>query len=96
MDKKAEAEKIVEDLKQRGLDDAVYRALWFEHVLEDVESYMTSEKGYDGPPLSEDAKGVAQIVASRYVYNGDYDHAISYWDNIDALVEEERERDLTI
>ena len=90
-----EARKIVEDLKQRGLDDAVYRILWFEHVLEDVTAYMTEEAGYEGPPLKGQDKGTAEIVASRYVYEGDYDCNQSYWNNIDNLlgeVEREQER----
>ena len=86
-----EVKKIVEDLKQRGLADAVYRFLWFEHVLEDTKEYMTGELGYDGPPLSQKDNDTATIVASRYVYEGDYDCNLPYWSNIENLVGEVEE-----
>lgn len=83
-----EVRQIVEDLQRRGLADAVYRALWFDHVIEDVESYMTEKRGYDGPPLTGDDKGIAVTIASRYVYEGDYDCNVSYWDQIDTLLDD--------
>ena len=83
-----EVRRIVEDLQRRGLAEEVYRALWFGHVLEDVESYMTEEKGYEGPPLTSEGKSIATTAASRYVYENACDCSIPYWDNIDNLIED--------
>lgn len=61
--------------------DVLYRKLWFEHVLEDVQSFAETED-------LEITDEIAKQVADRYVYNGDYDCNLSYWDNINNLVKE--------
>lgn len=61
--------------------DQIYRALWITHVKEDIRSH-----GEDtDQALTEDD---IDIIADRYVYQGDYDCNLSYWDNIQALIDE--------
>lgn len=57
--------------------DLIYRKLWYNHVLEDVDSNFVN--------ASDDIK---KEVARRYVYDGNYDCNRSYWDNLQALVDE--------
>ena len=59
--------------------DELYRALWLEYVKEDIRNYDES--------LDE---GAVEVIASRYVYDVDYDCNLSYWDNIENLIEETR------
>lgn len=61
--------------------DAVYRLLWAAHVAEDVKSHAE-----DMDICLE--TGEVEIVVNRYVYDGDYDCNLSYWDNIEALIED--------
>lgn len=84
-----------------GLDaiekDDLYRYLWSEHVREDVESRLSSD--YEemmltasGETDEDRLKAVIENVVERYVYDGDYDCNLSYWENIDNLIEEAMER----
>ena len=66
------------DFSQR---DTIYKHLWTEYVEEDVRTRAEERK----IKLSEDQIG---YVADRYVYDGDYDCDLSYWDNIDNLIDE--------
>lgn len=77
-----------------GLDavekDDVYRYLWAEHVREDVESYISDNAHNNGDndiPHIFDAR-VVDYVTERYVYDGRYDCNLSYWENIDNLIDE--------
>ena len=61
--------------------DQIYRALWITRVKEDIRSH-----GEDtDQALTEDD---IDIIADRYVYQGNYDCNLSYWDNIQALINE--------
>lgn len=66
--------------------DEVYRYLWFQHVKEDVETYSENidlkELGikFDDEEIT--------TVAEKYVYDGEYDCNLSYWDNIENLIYE--------
>lgn len=62
--------------------DALYRKLWLPYVVRDVQDFADSE----GLEISE---GEVEEAARRYVYEGDYDCNMSYWDNISALFEED-------
>ena len=66
-----------------GLDnaekDALYRALWFDYVKEDVYSHCEDI----GVKCDDD---LAEQVANLYVYDGEYDCNICYWDNIENLI----------
>lgn len=70
--------------------DELYRALWKEHVVEDVRGRL-DEMDIDGVSDldEEDYELFIDSVANKYVYDGDYDCNISYWDNIDNLIDEE-------
>lgn len=62
-----------------SLRDNIYRDVWKEHVIEDIFAYEEDE----GIKLSEDD---IEFVADKFVYEGDYDCNLSYWDNIDGIV----------
>lgn len=84
------ADQIVEKLDTKNRNrDTVFRMLWAEHVREDVLSYLSSPEeshllyqygvDFDNSSIAE--------IAGRYV-NGEYDCNRSYWENLDALIEE--------
>lgn len=62
--------------------DYIYRAVWFEHVVEDVVGRL------DEREILDEDNSIKESVAQRYVYQGDYDCNLSYWDNIDNLIDE--------
>lgn len=79
-----------------GLDavekDDLYRYLWSDHVREDVESRLDSDYedrilNASGETDEERLEAVIKNVVERYVYDGDYDCNLSYWENIDNLIE---------
>lgn len=82
------ADQVVEKLAGINRSD-VFRMLWAEQVREDVlsylsfpeESHLLYQYGVDF-----DNSSIAEI-ANRYV-NGEYDCNRSYWENLDALIEE--------
>ena len=65
--------------------DKVYRYLWKERVVEDARSVI-EEYIFYSLLSKEDVERIADEAADRYVYNGDYDCTLSYWDNIGNLV----------
>lgn len=71
-------------------DEAIYRKVWKEHVIEDIEGRLEERD----ITLNE---GTIDTIATRYVYEGDYDCNLCYWDNLDNLIDEyAREEDYTI
>lgn len=66
--------------------DELYRMLWSDHVREDVEAAM---KDYSGSlPENEDEKeDIVESVVNAYVYDGRYDCNLSYWDNINNIIQ---------
>ena len=78
---------ILKALSDKQKDD-IYRALWAEHVREDVLGWISDNKQQLllKPAMLE---CVINSVTERYVYECDYDCNQSYWDNIENLVEEE-------
>ena len=78
--------------KQR---EDVYRKVWFDYVCEDVEGFLIDYNGFNEDidditeHTQEQIDGLIEIVAHRYVYDGDCDCNIDYWRNIENLVEEE-------
>lgn len=76
-------EKTAAGLCAKNLDpgtaDALYRAVWKEHVLEDIDAWLENN-GEDITPEQRD------YAAERYVYDGKYDCNLSYWDNIENVV----------
>lgn len=71
---------ILKDLTEEE-KDAIYRKLWYNHVLEDVYSFANDED-------IEITDDIAENVAYRYVYEGDYDCNLSYWSNIKNLIDD--------
>lgn len=66
--------------------DSLYRMLWSDYMYEDVYDFV-KENNY---PLNE--SGIQEVI-ERYVYCGDYDCNLSYWDNINNLVQEALEKE---
>ena len=62
--------------------DYIYRMAWFEHVYEDVKGRLLDLD------IADEDDAFKNTVAHRYVYEGDYDCNLSYWDNIDNLINE--------
>lgn len=83
-----QANKVIESIPE-NLRDWVYRQLWAEHVREDVESQVEQLPYYEDI-TDEEYETLVGNVVERYVYQGDYDCNMSYWNNIDALIEEVR------
>ena len=71
-------QKKVDSLSDQERDD-IYRYLWAKHVKEDIETYA---KNQNYVLDSDDIR----ILVERYVFDGDYDCNLSYWDNIEALI----------
>lgn len=67
--------------------DQLYRFLWSEHVEEDVRSRLEDNPVED--MFEEDIESLVSNVTERYVYEGRYDCNLSYWDNIQNLIDEE-------
>ena len=61
--------------------ESAYRAQQMEYVMQDMKAFLEE----DGTILSD--KDI-QNAAWRYVYEGDYDCNLSYWQNIENLVRE--------
>lgn len=62
--------------------DALYRRLWIEYVTEDVACHIET---FDDIPCN-DYDTIVELVAQAYVYDGDYDCNLTYWENIDNLI----------
>lgn len=67
--------------------DLLYSRLLSEHVRSDAASKV-SERVNSADIDSDIGNAIAEEVAHRYAYNGDYDCNESYWDNIDRLINE--------
>ena len=61
--------------------DKIYRMVWAEHVTDDILSHAEDI----GVEISEED---AEILAESYVCDGEYDCNLSYWDNIENLMED--------
>lgn len=79
------AKKLLQNVSPE-MKDALYRSVWHEHVQDDVRGHMEGT-GYDlsDYDLSEDE---ITLIADRYVYEGEYDCNCSYWDNLEALMDD--------
>lgn len=65
--------------------NVAYRQLWLSHVVEDMLSHMEDylEKNQT---LTDDE---VLHAARKYVYDGRYDCNLSYWQNLENLIDEE-------
>lgn len=78
--------------------DTLYRRLWLDYVKADVENQLEQLPLDDyGIESMEDEKfdELVDIIAGTYVYDGDYDCNLSYWENIDNLINRFLVKDFT-
>ena len=68
--------------------DEIFRMVWFGNVEDDVRTYINDF--YEDTFSEEDIEGIEECVANDIVYNGRLDCCISYWDNIEKLIEKHR------
>lgn len=61
--------------------DKIYRMVWAEHVTDDILSHAEDI----GVEISKED---AETLAESYVCDGEYDCNLSYWDNIENLMED--------
>lgn len=62
--------------------DIVYRTLWQAYIEQDIKE-LAKERDVK---LSKDD---VSFMASRFVWEGDYDCNLSYWDNLSNLMNEQ-------
>lgn len=75
--------KILESLSYEE-KDLLYRKLWYDYVLEDVKEVIE-----DSDISIKNPDKIAKEIARKYVYDGDYDCELSYWNNIEILLQKE-------
>lgn len=63
--------------------DAIYRSVWYDHVMEDIRTEFTDEDSDEKCSLDN---GKIGDMAYRYVYEGEYDCNIPYWDQLRNLI----------
>ena len=68
--------------KQR---DDIYRLVWKEYVKKDTKLRIEDLQIID--ENDKNFNTVVETVAERYVYDGDYDCNLTYWENIDNLID---------
>ncbi len=76
---------------QPGMVEALYCALRKEYVKHDALAYIGDDAGTfakEESDYSEDEIELADAIAERYAYEGDYDCTLPYWTNIKNLYEE--------
>ena len=73
---------FVETLSSTERDD-LYRYLWSDYVRNDVREKLASD---DIGLSDEDVKAIIEAVVEYYVYDGEYDCELGYWDNISNLI----------
>lgn len=65
------------------LRDSIFREVWAENVKEDVIAHAKDI----GVSLSdEDMNAMADDIAYRYVYEGEYDCNCDYWSNLESHI----------
>lgn len=82
---KTDLEKLAENLEFKTSDD-LYRILHMPYVKEDVK-HMINELEID--TSAYDLECLIDDCASRYVYDGDYDCNLSYWQNLENIIRNE-------
>ena len=76
---------LYEKMSEKQRDD-IYRLVWKKYVKEDVKSRIEDLHVLD--KNDENFNIIVETVATRYVYDGDYDCNLTYWENIDNLIDE--------
>lgn len=75
----AKAKEILKTLTPEEAD-AIYRAVWVDRVIEDIKSYLDDSD-------RKAADNVIKLAAQIYVYDGEYDCNLSYWNNIANVID---------
>lgn len=65
----------------------IFDMVKYGFVYQDVEGLVV-EMGYNEE--DEETSALCEAVANRYVYDGDCDSNLSYWDNLRNLINEEK------
>ena len=73
------------ELLNHDQKDYIYRKVWAKHVSQDVRS-LCKDEGYDEVYTPD----IAEKIAYRYAFEGDYDCNLPYWQNLRNLFEEEK------
>lgn len=60
--------------------EEIYRMVWYEHVCEDIQQ----QAEWLNIELSDEQ---INEIARLYVYEGEYDDYLNYWQNLDHLIE---------
>ena len=82
---KDDLEKLAENLDFKTSDD-LYRILHMPYVKEDIK-HMLNELEIDTSAYNLEC--LIDDCASRYVYDGDYDCNLSYWQNLENIIRNE-------
>lgn len=86
---KTKIEQIIDTWTDLEKGEA-YRYLWFSYVVEDVKHCL--DDNYEIEEYKkEDLEEIAESVAFMFVYDGNYDCNLSYWENIENLIDGELE-----
>ena len=73
--------------------DTLYYQLWEEHVREDVSSFLEEELEARKIEVSDEVKeDIIARAAYLYVYEGEYDCNLNYWDNIKNLLDRDLDK----
>ena len=64
--------------------DALYRYLWADYVREDLYNRIVDLRLVDLAEEKHDE--VVETAMRAYVYEGNYDCNLSYWENLDHLI----------
>lgn len=75
---------FVDSLDYISRDD-LYRKLWLEYVVRDITTRMRD--CYPEAICSDDCGEPIEKAARAFVYDGEYDCNLSYWENIDNVID---------
>ena len=76
--------KFISCLNSRSKDE-LYRTLWREYIEEDVTNRINERSEFDDA-LEEDINQIIKEACDLFVFEGDYDCSLSYWQNIDNVI----------
>ena len=90
-------EEIVQSLDNKDLyemltdtqKEYIFNQVRFKNVKEDVENQIEQNPDFDVESYTDEQIGLlVNDVASRYVFDGEGDTELPYWDQINNLIEE--------
>jgi len=68
-------------------EEACYRKKLYEYTRSDIEGIVEQGPPYLDDVSDADLEDIIDSAAHAYADNGDYDCNLSYWDNIDNLLQ---------